>query len=113
MEAPVLKTTPNGVNVTGFRVAASCRSYKDDIFITVVAWRGLAENVCKFVTKGQQLGITGEIVTRSYEAREGGRRWITEIVADEIQFLAKPHPAASPEMFEGVEILEEDGELPF
>ncbi len=55
----------------------------------VVLWRGLAEVAEKFVRKGSQLFIEGKIRTRSYDDREGNKRYITEIIADNMQMLGR------------------------
>ncbi len=55
----------------------------------IVMWRGLAEVVEKFVKKGSQLYIEGKIRTRSYDDRDGNKRYITEIIADNMQLLGK------------------------
>ncbi len=55
----------------------------------IVFWRGLAEVVDKFVKKGSQLYIEGKIRTRSYDDREGNKRYITEIIGDNMQLLGK------------------------
>lgn len=55
----------------------------------IVLWRGLAEVADKFVKKGSQLYIEGKIRTRSYDDRDGNKRYITEIVADTMQMLGK------------------------
>ena len=55
----------------------------------VVLWRGLAEVAEKFVKKGSQLFIEGKIRTRSYDDRDGNKRYITEIIADNMQMLGR------------------------
>jgi single-strand DNA-binding protein len=55
----------------------------------VVLWRGLAEVAEKFVRKGSQLFIEGKIRTRSYDDRDGNKRYITEIIADNMQMLGR------------------------
>ena len=55
----------------------------------MLLWRGLAEVADKFVKKGSQLYIEGKIRTRSYDDKEGNKRYITEIVADNMQMLGK------------------------
>jgi len=55
----------------------------------IVLWRGLAEVADKYVKKGSQLFIEGKIRTRSYDDRDGNKRYITEIVADNMQMLGK------------------------
>jgi len=55
----------------------------------VVLWRGLAEVAEKYVKKGSQLFIEGKIRTRSYDDRDGNKRYITEIIADNMQMLGR------------------------
>jgi single-strand DNA-binding protein len=55
----------------------------------IVLWRGLAEVVDKYVKKGSQLYIEGKIRTRSYDDKDGNKRYITEIIADTMQMLGK------------------------
>jgi single-strand DNA-binding protein len=63
----------------------------------IVLWRGLAEVADKFVRKGSQLFIEGRIKTRSYDDKEGNKRYITEIVGDNMQMLGKKGDSASGE----------------
>ena len=119
VNAPVHKQTPNGVSVCTFSIAINRRMNRDVTdFINVVAWRGLADTCAKFLVKGQQVAVIGELQNRSYEDQTGTKRYITEIVADEVEFLAKPNGQATPttpgaELFAelGEELPEED--LPF
>ena len=89
---PELRHMQNGVAVTNFTVAVQ-RSFKNSQgeyeadFIPVVTWRGLAENCGKYLVKGRQVAVAGRIQTRSYDDKDGIRRYVTEIVADEVQFL--------------------------
>ena len=55
-------------------------------FFTVITWRGLADNCAKYLNKGSQIAIAGEIQNRSYE-KDGAKHYVTEIHADDIQFL--------------------------
>lgn len=89
---PELRTTPNGVSVATLSVAVTRRMNREEAdFLTVIAWRGLADTCGKYLVKGQQLAVAGEIRSRSYEAKDGsGKRYVTEIQADDIEFLAKP-----------------------
>lgn len=89
---PELRTTPNGISVTSFSVAVE-RSYssrnggeRQTDFINVVAWRGTAEFICKYFTKGQMIAINGSIQTRNYEDKQGNKRTAVEIVADNANF---------------------------
>ena len=63
----------------------------------IVLWRGLAEVADKFVRKGSQLYIEGRIKTRSYDDKEGNKRYITEIVADTMQLLGKKGDSQGPD----------------
>lgn len=115
---PENRTTSNGVSVASFSVAVTRRMNREEAdYIGVVAWRGLADICAKYLTKGRQVAVCGEIRTRSYEAKDGTKRYVTEIVADEIEMLAKPSgyerahgaPVEVPE-----DVLVDDGDdLPF
>jgi single-strand DNA-binding protein len=86
---PELKKTPQEISVCNFTVAVG-RGFgdkKDVDYIPVVTWRGLADNCMKFLAKGRKVGISGRIQTRSYDDNNGQRRYITEIVADDVEFL--------------------------
>ena len=63
----------------------------------IVLWRGLAEVADKFVKKGSQLYLEGKIRTRSYDDKEGNKRYITEIIADNMQMLGKKGDNTSTE----------------
>lgn len=85
---PELKTTASGISVCTFTVAVRRPFTKDETdFIPVVTWRQLAENCAKFLTKGRKVGVSGRIQTRNYETNNGERRYVTEIIADEVEFL--------------------------
>lgn len=91
---PELRYTPSGAAVATFSLATTER-YKDrdgnrqekTEWHNVVAWRQLAEICGKFLHKGKQVYIEGKIQTRSYDDRDGNKRYITEIVADQMQML--------------------------
>lgn len=116
-KAPEHKTTPNGVSVTTLSVAVTRRTNREQAdFFNVIAWRGLADNCAKYLVKGQQVAVAGELRTRSYEANDGSKRYVTEIQADDIEFLAKPGAAsASADSFGGMQEVdyESEEELPF
>lgn len=77
-----LATSENYTNRSGERVTQT-------EWHNIVAWRGLAEVAEKYVKKGSQLYIEGRIRSRSYDDRDGNKRYITEIVADTMQLLGK------------------------
>lgn len=88
---PELRQTTNGVAVTSFSVAVD-RPYtnksgeKEVDFLNVVAWRGTAEFICRYFSKGRPILIDGSIQTRTYTDREGVERRAWEIVADQARF---------------------------
>ena len=89
--APELKTTPNGVSVTSFRVAVD-RNFvrqgeeRQADFLDVVAWRQTAEFVCRYFRKGSMIAVQGALQSRNYEDRSGNKRTAIEIVADNVSF---------------------------
>lgn len=89
---PELKYTPgSGTAVTTITLAVDRRFSKDNQreadFIPVVIWGKSAESTAQYMSKGRLMGVSGRIQTRSYEAKDGGRRYVTEVVAEEIKFL--------------------------
>ena len=70
------------------RFNASTKQCEVD-FISVVIWGKQAENTSNYMSKGSQMAISGRIQTRSYDDKEGKKRYITEVVAQEVSFLSK------------------------
>ncbi|WP_100406249.1 single-stranded DNA-binding protein [Bacillus solitudinis] len=88
---PELRYTPNGVAVGNFTLAVNRirkqENGPDADFINCVVWQKPAENVANYLKKGSLAGIDGRIQTRSYDNNEGKRVFITEVVAETVQFL--------------------------
>lgn len=89
---PELKYTPgNGTAVTTLTLAVDRRFSKDGQreadFIPVVIWGKIAETTAQYVTKGKLLGVSGRIQVRNYDAKDGTKRYVTEVIADEVKFL--------------------------
>ena len=89
---PTLKYTPgNGTAVTTINLAVDRRFSKDEKkeadFIPVVIWGKSAEATAQHMRKGLLMGIAGRIQTRSYEHKDGYKVYVTEVVAEEVQFL--------------------------
>ncbi len=89
---PELKfTTGTGTAVCTFTIAVNRRFKKEGQpeadFIPVVVWGKQAESTANYMSKGKLLSVAGRIETRFYEAKDGGRRYVTEVVADEVSFL--------------------------
>ena len=89
---PELRYTSSNLPVASFTVAVN-RSYTNQAgereadFINVVVWRKQAENIKNYLKQGSQIAIDGRIQTRSYDDSEGKKRYVTEVVADNVQFL--------------------------
>ena len=89
---PDLKYTPNGVAVANFNLAVN-RPFKSQDgeqeadFINCVTWRKQAENLANYMKKGSMIGIDGRVQTRSYEGQDGKMVYVTEVLAESIQFL--------------------------
>ena len=118
---PELTTTSNGVAVCRFSIAVSRRYANADggretDFLNIVVWRNLGENCHKFLKKGSKVGIVGNIQSRSYDATDGSKRYVTEIVAEEVEFLSTKQaddarPVDSDEVAK-LQPIDDDG-LPF
>lgn len=96
---PEVRYTQSGKVVVQFTLAIN-RTYKnaeggyDADFINCVAWGKIAERIGNSVTKGQRLLVEGSIRIRSYEAKDGGKRWVTEIQVDSFEYIEKKETAA-------------------
>jgi len=89
---PDLRYTASGVAVANFTVACNRpfskqQGEREADFINCVVWRKPAENLANFMSKGSLIGVDGRIQTRSYDGQDGKRVYVTEVVADSVQFL--------------------------
>lgn len=89
---PELKYTQSGVPVANFTLAvnrpfSNQQGEKEADFINCIVWRKPAENVANFLKKGSLAGVDGRVQTRHYEGQDGKRVFVTEIVAESVQFL--------------------------
>lgn len=89
---PELKYTGNGVPVANFTLAvgrpfSNQQGERETDFINCVVWRKPAENVANFLKKGSLAGVDGRMQTRNYEGQDGKRVYITEVLAESVQFL--------------------------
>lgn len=120
---PELKQTTSGVSVATFSIAVNRQYSKDKEqqadFINVVAWRNTAEFIAKYFKKGNAIFIKGAIQTRSWTDGNGNKRYATEVVADEAQFVeSKKGDSEAPSMpYSGKEAqfveMTDDQDLPF
>ena len=89
---PELRKTPTDVSVCQFTIAVN-RAFQQQNgerqadFINCIAWRNQAENLAKYIKKGGQIAVDGSIQTRSYDDQNGVRRFVTEVIANQITFL--------------------------
>ena len=111
---PEIRTTRNGVYTCTFTIAVNRlhtnqQGQREADFLPIVTWRGMAESCAKHLKQGNKVGVTGSIQTRSYDAQDGSKRYVTEIVADEVEFLTPKAKDATG----GMDEIEDDDELPF
>lgn len=89
---PELKKTPNNVSVLQGTLAVN-RNFKNENgdreadFIQFQAWRGTADIIAQYCSKGSLIGLTGRIQTRSYDNQQGQRVYVTEVVAESVELL--------------------------
>lgn len=132
-KAPELRHTQNDIPVVSFTLAVDRGIPKNKEvqqttdFINIVAWRGTAEFVSKWFSKGQLVAVSGRIQSRTYKDRDGNNRTATEVVADEAFFAeskrnddgagtmpsADNSPEYEPNAGNFEEVIGNDGELPF
>lgn len=129
---PELKTTPNGISVTRFRIAVNRRFTRSGEqaqtdFFDIVAWRQTAEFVSRFFTKGRPILVSGTLQNRNWTDNNNVKHYNVEIVADEVSFVDRkgegmpgqsmaPNNAptySTPSADSGFEDLSADDELPF
>ncbi len=89
---PELRVLPSGVSVCTFTIAinrrfANQQGEREADFIPIVVWRAQAESCSRYLHKGSKCAVCGSIQTRTYDAQDGSKRYVTEVVADEVQFL--------------------------
>ncbi|MGE5456079.1 MAG: single-stranded DNA-binding protein [Ignavibacteriales bacterium] len=89
---PELKYTSANIPFTRFSIAIdrtfnNAQGQKETDFINIIVWRKQAENVCQYLDKGSLVSIDGRIQTGSFNDKDGNKRYTTDIVADNVQFL--------------------------
>lgn len=89
---PELRYTATNTPYTRFTVAISrqftdVNGERETDFINVVVWRKQAENVCNYLNKGSLVSVEGRLQTGNYTDKDGNKRYTTDVVADNVQFL--------------------------
>ena len=121
---PEIRTTQSGKMVTSFTLAVDRHGGgKDNTdFISIVTWEKLAEACGNNLSKGQRAMVEGRLQIRSFDGKDGVKRWVTEVIAQAVEFLdrrkdssappaASPGPVTSADQF-GHEVHPDD-EIPF
>jgi single-strand DNA-binding protein len=98
---PDLRQTQSGLPVVSFTLAVDRKFSKDKDketdFINIIAWRGLAENCANYLTKGKLAAVDGRLQIRQYEDKQGQKRTIAEVVADDVRFLSPKSDDVKPQ----------------
>lgn len=111
-KTPELRYTTSNTAVCQFSIAVD-RKYKSEgqptaDFINIVAWRSTAEFVSKYFNKGSRIAIVGQIQTRNYEATDGRKVYVTEVIADEVEFCESRKDSSSRAVGEAPIIAREE-----
>ena len=112
------RETETGKTVANFSIAVG-RAFSDETdFFNITVWEKQAENCAKYLKKGSKVGIVGTLQNRSYKANDGVKRTITEVVAEQVEFLGPKQAEETQEQVASVtrerpQLEEIDGNLPF
>ena len=120
-DAELKYTAGSGIAVSKITLAVdnynSKTGEKGADFIPVVVYGKQAENLAQYTLKGSQIAIEGRIKTGSYDARDGSKRYTTEVIASKVQFLSKSNGASqnynSDTGFDDGMTPVDDGDMPF
>ena len=131
---PELRYTQSGTAVASFTLAVDRRfsnqnGEREADFINCVAWNKSAEFVANYFHKGKQMALEGRLQVRSYDGNDGQRRWVTEVVAEQVEFVGSKsdnaggnnrqdyqnnnNASAGSNLGLGEEIVFDDNDLPF
>lgn len=119
---PESRTTNSGVAQCSLRIAvqrrfANAQGQRESDFFNVVCWRNTAEFAAKYLSKGRKVAVEGSLQTRSYDAQDGSKRYVTEVIADNVEFCdSAPKTATEPmptNRDDGQFTEVDDDELPF
>lgn len=117
---PELRYTPSGIAVASFTLAVD-RSFtnqqgeREADFIPIVVWRKQAENCANYLGKGRLVAVLGRIQVRTYDANDGQRRWVTEVIAENVRFLDRGKTDSKDQSDSpfGTEVSFSDEDIPF
>ncbi len=122
---PELRYTPNGAAVCSFTLAVD-RPFttqggnREADFINIVVWNKAGENCAKYLSKGRQAAVEGRLQIRSYDGNDGQKRYVTEVIADRVEFIGGNNGGGNNSSVRpntgddfGTEIDFDDSEVPF
>lgn len=114
---PEARTTQSGISQSTFRIAvqrrfANAQGVREADFFTVVAWRQTADFCNSYLSKGRKVAVEGSVQNRQYDAQDGSKRWVTEIIADSVEALSAAQEAGQKPADTFTEV-DDDDELPF
>lgn len=122
---PELRTTGSGKSVATFSLAVD-RRYKAEgqptaDFFNIVAWGKQAETICQYLGKGRQIALTGRLQSRSYDAQDGTKKYVTEVILEEFDFIGSKNDSAPQnsqtqedmDLGEDFHLMADDDEVPF
>lgn len=122
---PELRTTNNGKSVATFPLAVD-RRFKQEgqpeaDFFNIVACGRQAEVICQYLGKGRQIAMNGRLQSRSYEVQDGSKRYVTEVVLEEFDFIGSKNdsapqnsqPQQDMDLGEDFHLVADDDEAPF
>ena len=121
---PEFRTTNSGISQCSMRIAvqrrfANQQGERVSDFFQVVCFRQTAEFCQKYLAKGRKIAVEGSLQTRSYDAQDGSKRYVTEIIADNVEFCDKAPEQDVVKMAQStfgegfVEVEDEDDRFPF
>lgn len=112
---PELSYTQGGKAVCKFTLAVD-RPYngesKEADFINIIVWNKAGENAAKYLAKGRQTAVEGRLQIRSYDGKDGQKRYVTEVIADRVEFIGSTSAKHEDETF-GEEVDFDEGDVPF
>lgn len=98
---PEMRSTQSGIKICSFRLAVqrnfvNGNGVREADFINIIAWRETAELCGKYLSKGRKVAIDGRLQSRSYDAQDGSKRYVTEVVCNRVEFLPSGSRASAP-----------------
>lgn len=113
---PDYSQTQSGIPRCTLRLAVQRRfadqaGKRQSDFFNVICWRNMADFAANYLEKGRKIAVEGSLQTRSYDAQDGSKRYVTEIIADNVEFCDRAQKQQNGQQDGFVEV--DDEELPF